>query len=74
MPILPSNIAPFLRNTKGCKDLYKILNQNNATPTSKLKWEEIYNIEEENWKNIFLAPFNTTPSTTSQWFQLKNYS
>ncbi len=33
--------------------------------------EEIYNIEEVNWKNIFLAPFNTTPSTTSQWFQLK---
>ena len=46
-PMLPTNISVFLRSAKGSKDLYNILNQNNYTPTSKEKWQEIYDIEEE---------------------------
>ena len=69
-PMLPTNISVFLRSAKGSKDLYNILNQNNYTPTSKEKWQEIYDIEEETWKDIYSAPFKQTCSTKLQWFQV----
>ena len=65
-PMLPTNISVFLRSTKGSKDLYNILNQNNYTPTSKKKWQEIYDIEEETWKDIYSAPFKQICSTKLQ--------
>ena len=68
--MLPTNISVFLRSTKGSKDLYNILNQNNYTPTSKEKWQEIYDIEEETWKDIYSAPFKRICSTKLQWFQV----
>ena len=69
-PMLPTNISVFLRSAKGSKDLYNILNQNNYTQTSKEKWQEIYDIEEETWKDIYSAPFKQTCSTKLQWFQV----
>ena len=69
-PMLPTNISVFLRSTKGSKDLYNILNQNNYTPTSKKKWQEIYDIQEETWKDIYSAPFKQICSTKLQWFQV----
>ena len=66
----PTNISVFLRSTKGSKELYNILNQNNYTPTSKEKWQEIYDIEEETWKDIYSAPFKWISSTKLQWFQV----
>ena len=69
-PMIPTNISVFLRSAKGSKDLYNILNQNNYTPTSKEKWQEICDIEEETWKDIYSAPFKQTCSTELQWFQV----
>ena len=69
-PILPTNISVFLRSTKGSKDLYNILNQNNYSATSKEKWQETYDIEEETLKDIYSAPFKQICSTKLQWFQV----
>ena len=69
-PILPTNISVFLRSTKGSKDLYNILNQNSYSPTLKEKWHEIYDIEEETWKDIYSALFKQICSTNYNGFNL----
>ena len=43
-PILPNSISIYFKSIKGCKDFYNILNNNNEKPTSKTKWEQIYDI------------------------------
>ena len=70
-PILPSNISIYYKSTKGCKDFYNVLNNNEETPTSKIKWEKSYNISNETWKDIFLSPFKSKYSSTLQWFQTR---
>ena len=62
-PIRPSVINLFFKNTKGCSDFYNILNKNNDSPTSKSKWESVYNIEDETWKEIYQSPFNLPVSS-----------
>ena len=48
-----------------------ILKKNEDKPTSQQKWETIYNIEKETWKNIYDAPFQSFISTKLQWFQIR---
>ena len=69
--IRPSIITLFYKNTKGCGDFYNILNKNNDVPTSKSKWENVYNIEDETWKEIYQSPFNLPVSSLLQWFQYR---
>lgn len=70
-PIIPNNIALFTNSKKGGKDLYTILNRNDDKPTSQIKWENIYDIEEETWKTIYFSPFKLSIGTKLQWFQTK---
>ena len=70
-PILPNHISIYYKSIKGCKDFYNVLNKNNECPTSKTKWEQIYNISNETWKDIFLSPFKFKFSSTLQWFQTR---
>ena len=44
-------------------------------PTSQSKWEniyDIYDIEEDTWKDIFSSPFKLNVDTNLQWFQTCN--
>ena len=66
MPPVYSNIT---KSKKGCQDIYSILNKNKDEPTSKLKWQQIYVIDEETWDKIFATPFNKNLSAQQQWFQ-----
>lgn len=68
-PFIPSHIQPFLVQQTGAQTLYNILNKNNAIPTSKLAWNEKYDIQEEEWKSIFEFPFKITKYPAIQWFQ-----
>ena len=70
-PILPNSISIYFKSIKGCKDFYNILNNNIEKPTSKAKWEQIYDIPNETWKDIFLSPFKYKYSSTLQWFQTR---
>ena len=58
MPFLPANIHLLIKSKKGGNDFYTILNQNLDKPTSQHKWNNVYNIEEENWKAIYSSPLN----------------
>ena len=70
-PILPNSISIYFMSIKGCKDFYNILNKNIEKPTSKAKWEQIYDIPNETWKDIFLSPFKYKYSSTLQWFHTR---
>ena len=70
-PLLPTNIHIYLKSKKGCKDFYNILNKNHEKPAAIVKWEQIYNISEETWKDIFMSPFKYKYSSTLQWFQTR---
>ena len=70
-PILPNHISIYYKSIKGCNDFYNILNKNDESPTSKQKWEQVYNISIETWKDIFVSPFKFKYSSTLQWFQAR---
>ena len=61
----------FVIPNKGCKEFYNILNKNNDKPTSQSKWENIYDIEEDTWKDIYSSPFKLNVGTNLQWFQTR---
>ena len=70
-PILPTYLTVFVIPNKGCKEFYNILNKNNDKPTSQSKWENIYDIEEDIWKDIYSSPFKLNAGTNLQWFQTR---
>ena len=51
-PIVPFGLHIYMRNKKGTKDMYKILNSNNETPAGKIAWNKIFNFSEEERKKF----------------------
>ena len=47
------------------------LNKNCEVPTSKNKWENQYNLEDNAWKEIYYSPFKHSIGTQLQWFQVR---
>jgi len=70
-PILPNHVSIILKSKKGTKDFYDIFNQNKEVPTSKIRWEKLYEIPDEKWTQIFMSPFQSSNSTALQWFQIR---
>lgn len=69
-PIIPKTISTILKQYKGSQNIYATLNKNNDEPTGKIKWNYIYNIDENMWEDIFQAPFKITKCTKLRWFQI----
>ena len=69
-PFTPSHIYPMLLQKKGTQAMYNILNRNKEIPTGQVTWNKLYNITNNNWKNIYLFPFNITKYPAMQWFQI----
>lgn len=69
-PFIPACLQVFFKSRKGSKDMYKILINNNVTPTGQLKWGEILG-EDLIWKHIFKLPFTVTVNTKLQWLQYR---
>ena len=70
-PVIPNNISLIVKSKRGTKDFYNILNQNDDIPTSKKKWESIYDLDHSTWTEICMSPFRSTNSTALQWLQLR---
>ena len=69
-PIIPKFISTLLKQNKGSQNIYNILNKNKETPSGKIKWNQLYNINEESWEYIFQAPFQISQCTKLRWFQV----
>ena len=61
-PFIPSTIAVFLKNIKGCKDMYNILISKKKEPVKSIsKWkDEGFNISDADWCKIFELPYKTS--------------
>lgn len=51
--------------------MYLTLNSNTDIPAGKIKWNVIYNFNDENWKKIYLWPHIITKNSTLKWFQYR---
>ena len=69
-PIIPKFISTLLKQNKGSQNIYNISNKNKETPSGKIKWNQLYNINEESWEYIFQAPFQISKCTKLRWFQV----
>ena len=68
-PIVPKLVHTILKQRKGSHNIYEVLNQNTEEPTGKIKWNQLYHLNENAWEHIFLAPFKLTKCTKLRWFQ-----
>ena len=68
-PHIPTHTKLLLKSTSGSKHIYDTLNMNADTPTSKMKWNNLYKITEENWKYFYNNPFKITKDSNVLWFQ-----
>lgn len=68
-PIIPKVLFTILKQKKGSQNIYDILNENADEPTGKLRWNQIYTLDENAWEYIFQAPFMITKCTKLRWFQ-----
>ena len=69
-PFIPSHILPFIKQAKGSKIMYDILNQNKDIPTGQLSWNKLYAFTQEDWVQIYKYPFTITKYPALLWFQV----
>jgi hypothetical protein len=58
-------------SSKGSKDMYTILNKNSSVPTAQRKWNTVFDINSNEWKQIYILPFKATACTKLHWFQFR---
>ena len=69
-PYISQNIYTLLKAKKS-KQLYEILKRNQEVPTGKVVWNQIFDLNDEEWEGIFSLPFKLTKNTKLQWFQFR---
>ena len=68
-PFIPSTIEGFLKNIKGCKDMYNILISKKRGPVKSIsKWKDDgFNICDADRCKIFELPYKTTKESKYHW-------
>lgn len=67
---VPFNIKQIVKHQKGCREVYKVLNDKDINSKNKQKWEEDLN-EELDWKSIYILPAKCSNNTKIHWFQYR---
>ena len=70
-PIVPLHILPLINSKTDKKFLYRILNFNNDKPTGQKKWDNQFEISQEEWKKIHKNVFKNTKDSKLQWLQYR---
>ena len=70
-PIVPLHILPLINSKTDKKFLYRILNFNNDKPTGQKKWDDQFEISQEEWKKIHKNVFKNTKDSKLQWLQYR---
>jgi hypothetical protein len=70
-PFVPSSLQNIFRSSKGSKDMHTILNKNSSVPTAQWKWNIVFDINSNEWKQIYILSFKATACTKLHWFQLR---
>ena len=51
--------------------MYTILNKNSSVHTAQRKWNTVFDINSNEWKQIYILPFKATACTKLHWFQFR---
>jgi hypothetical protein len=70
-PFLPTYLSVIIKNKQGTNAIYKIFNNNTEKPTSQIKWQHKFSVEQTKWKSYYSLPFNNTKNTSAQWLQFR---
>ena len=73
LPCIPNHLEILLKQKKGSRYVYNILNKQTLNLKYKSKWDRDLsnNISEEQWKLIFKACFKTVKDNFLVWFQYR---
>ena len=69
-PYIPLHLQSILKQVKGSKKMYEILNTNSTLPTSQGKWS-FFSFDQSTWNNIYILPFTVTKDSKLQWLQYR---
>ena len=69
-PFIPAHFSNIIKDKQGAKIMYDILNINEDKTTAQHTWNNLYNIQEKDWKKIDMYPMKITKYCTLQWFQI----
>ena len=71
-PFIPFHLSLILRDKRGCKSVCYLL-ASFKEPKSIIRWESKLNVHfsRDNWKMLYLIPFNCTMDTKLRWFQYR---
>lgn len=72
-PLLPMNLLPIIKNKRGSKVFYNILQKHDLNFKAADKWNMDLNVilTTENWRSIFRIAYFTIPDNQFRWFQFK---
>ena len=72
-PWIPNHLSFLIKQKKGCKNIYNILNSKSCDNKYRDQWNHELNtiIDNINWKRIFFICFNTVLDNKLIWFQYK---
>ena len=68
-PFIPSHIQIFMQQKLGAQAMYNILNKNDEKPTGQKTWNKKFHFKDQEWKKIYIYPFNIIKYPAIQWFQ-----
>ena len=70
---IPNHLIFLIRQEKGCKNIYNILNNVNCENKYRNQWNQDLNIiiDEKTWRRVFYLCFNTILDNKLVWLQYK---
>ena len=72
-PVFPFKLKVLLKSSKGCNDIYKLLNFKSITPKTHIKYaNEGFIIDDEEWKKYNSIPFKCLNTTLAFQYRLIN--
>ena len=68
---LPFKIKVLLKNERGSRDMYELINKKNIIPSSQVKWNTIFEPIHLNWSQLYNIPAKSCNNTKLHWFQYR---
>ena len=60
-----------MKNERGRRDMYQLINKKNIIPSSQVKWNKIFEPTHSNWLQLYNIPAKCSNNTKLHWFQYR---
>ena len=69
--VIPFNVKLILKHKKGSQDMYRLLVYKTVIPKSQIKWNQVFQNVDMNWKSIYTVSKICCRNTKLYWFQYR---